>query len=50
VAGAVTEACVADVWLFRRMYWWYADVRREFVPLLYQQFDATPSARLPSSA
>lgn len=21
-----------------------ADVRREFVPLLYQQFDATPSA------
>src|SRR5262249_24703515 len=22
-----------------------ADVRREFVPLLYQQFDATPSAR-----
>src|SRR5262245_39612095 len=39
-------------WLFRRMYWWQvgrfirdADVRREFVPLLYQQFDATPSAR-----
>src|SRR5215510_14837713 len=38
-------------WLFRRMYWWQvggfirdADVRREFVPLLYQQFDATPSA------
>jgi haloalkane dehalogenase len=34
------------------MYWWQvggfirdADVRREFVPLLYQQFDATPSAR-----
>jgi pimeloyl-ACP methyl ester carboxylesterase len=39
-------------WLFRRMYGWQvgsfirdADVRREFVPLLYQQFDATPSAR-----
>jgi pimeloyl-ACP methyl ester carboxylesterase len=39
-------------WLFRRMYWWQvgrfirdADVRREFVPLLYQQFDATPSTR-----
>src|SRR6516164_703231 len=38
--------------LFRRMYWWQvgrfirdADVRREFVPLLYQQFEATPSAR-----
>ena len=39
-------------WLFRRMYWWQvgsfirdANVRREFVPLLYQQFDAMPSAR-----
>jgi pimeloyl-ACP methyl ester carboxylesterase len=39
-------------WLFRRVYWWQvggfirdADVRREFVPLLYQQFDAAPSAR-----
>src|SRR5215468_1565781 len=39
-------------WIFRRMYWWQvgrfirdADIRREFVPLLYQQFDATPSAR-----
>jgi pimeloyl-ACP methyl ester carboxylesterase len=39
-------------WIFRRMYWWQvgrfirdADVRREFVPLLYQQFDAVPSAR-----
>ena len=38
-------------WIFRRMYRWQvggfirdADVRREFVPLLYQQFDATPSA------
>src|SRR5262245_23767646 len=39
-------------WLFRRMYRWQVgrfirdeDVRREFVPLLYQQFDATPSAQ-----
>src|SRR5262249_54083890 len=39
-------------WIFRRMYWWQvgrfirdADVRREFVPLLYQQFGATPSAQ-----
>lgn len=39
-------------WLFRRMYFWQVggfirdeDVRREFVPLLYQQFDAAPSAR-----
>src|SRR5262249_16002818 len=39
-------------WVFRRMYRWQvgrfirdADIRREFVPLLYQQFDATPSAR-----
>lgn len=38
--------------IFRRMYWWQvgrffrdAEVRNEFVPLLYQQFDATPSAR-----
>src|SRR5262249_23382566 len=38
-------------WVFRPMYRWQvgrffrdADVRREFVPLLYQQFDATPSA------
>jgi haloalkane dehalogenase len=38
-------------WVFRRMYRWQvgrffrdADVRREFVPLLYQQFDTTPSA------
>src|SRR5215813_1629705 len=38
--------------LFRQMYWWQvgrfirdAEVRREFVPLLYQQFDATPSAQ-----
>jgi pimeloyl-ACP methyl ester carboxylesterase len=38
-------------WLFHRMFRWQvgrfirdAEVRREFVPLLYQQFDATPSA------
>lgn len=38
--------------IFRRMYWWQvgkffrdAEVRNEFVPLLYQQFDAIPSAR-----
>ena len=38
--------------IFRRMYWWQvgrffrnAEVRDQFVPLLYQQFDATPSAR-----
>ena len=39
-------------WIFRRMYKWQVgrffrdpDVRDQFVPLLYQQFDATPSAR-----
>jgi haloalkane dehalogenase len=38
--------------IFRRMYQWQvgrffrdAEVRNEFLPLLYQQFDATPSAR-----
>jgi pimeloyl-ACP methyl ester carboxylesterase len=41
-----------DNFIFRRMYWWQvgrffrdSEVRAEFVPLLYQQFDATPSAR-----
>lgn len=41
-----------DYWLFRRMYWWQvgrffrdAEVRDEFVPLLYQQFNVVPSAR-----
>jgi pimeloyl-ACP methyl ester carboxylesterase len=41
-----------DYWVFRRMYWWQvgrffrdSDVRDEFLPLLYQQFDAVPSAR-----
>jgi haloalkane dehalogenase len=39
-------------WIFRRMYQWQvgrffrdAQIRERFVPLLYQQFDATPSAR-----
>jgi haloalkane dehalogenase len=39
-------------WIFRRMYQWQvgrffrdAEVRNEFLPLLYQQFDTTPSAR-----
>ena len=38
--------------VFRRMYWWQvgrffrdAETRNQFVPLLYRQFDATPSAR-----
>jgi len=41
-----------DCWVFRRMYRWQVgrffrdtEVRDEFVPLLYQQFDAIPSAR-----
>ncbi len=39
-------------WIFRHTYQWQvgrffrdADIRERFVPLLYQQFDATPSAR-----
>jgi pimeloyl-ACP methyl ester carboxylesterase len=39
-------------WIFRRMYQWQvgrffrdAEVRDQFLPLLYRQFDATPSAR-----
>jgi haloalkane dehalogenase len=38
--------------IFRRMYWWQvgrffrdAEVRNQFVPLLYEQFDATASTR-----
>jgi len=38
--------------IFRRMYWWQVgrffrdeEVRNQFVPLLYQQFDSIPSAR-----
>ena len=41
-----------DHLIFRRMYWWQvgrffrdAEIRNQFVPLLYQQFDATPSSR-----
>jgi len=41
-----------DHLIFRRMYWWQvgrffrdAQIRDQFVPLLYQQFDATPSTR-----
>jgi haloalkane dehalogenase len=41
-----------NYWIFRRMYWWQvgsffrdSEVRDEFVPLLYRQFDAVPSAR-----
>ena len=39
-------------WLFRKMYWWQvgrfmreASDGEEFLPLLYQQFAATPSAQ-----
>jgi pimeloyl-ACP methyl ester carboxylesterase len=39
-------------WLFRRMFWWQvgkffrdAGVRNQFLPLLYRQFDDSPSAR-----
>jgi haloalkane dehalogenase len=41
-----------DHLIFRRMYWWQVggffrdrEIRDQFVPLLYQQFDATPSTR-----
>jgi pimeloyl-ACP methyl ester carboxylesterase len=41
-----------DNWIFRRMYQWQvgrffrdAEVRKKFVPLLYQQFASTPSAQ-----
>ena len=50
VARPVAEAFNHQ--LFRRMYRWQvgrffrdAQVRNQFVPLLYQQFDATPNAR-----
>jgi hypothetical protein len=39
-------------WIFHRMFLWQvgrffreAEVREEFLPLLYQQFDAIPSTR-----
>src|SRR5215475_4567109 len=48
---AVPVSQVFGKWVFRQMYRWQvgrffrdADVRREYVPLLYQQFEATPSA------
>jgi haloalkane dehalogenase len=50
VARAVSTAF--DNWLFRRLYWWQvggfmreAADREEFLPLLYHQFAATPSAQ-----
>ena len=49
---ARTVSTMFDNFIFRRMYWWQVgrffrdpEVRAEFTPLLYQQFDATPSAR-----
>jgi haloalkane dehalogenase len=49
VARAVSTAF--DNWLFRKMYWWQVGrfmrekaSREEFLPLLYQQFAAAPSA------
>jgi len=50
VARAVSTAF--DNWLFRKLYWWQVGgfmrekaSREEFLPLLYQQFAAAPSAR-----
>jgi pimeloyl-ACP methyl ester carboxylesterase len=50
VARAVSKAF--DNWLFRKLYWWQvgrfmrdAAAREEFLPLLYHQFTATPSAQ-----
>jgi haloalkane dehalogenase len=50
VARAVSTAF--DNWLFKKLYWWQvgrfmreAADREEFLPLLYQQFAATPSAQ-----
>ncbi len=50
VARVVFQAF--DNWLFRKMYWWQvgrfmrkAADREEFLPLLYQQFAAAPSAQ-----
>ena len=50
IARPVSE--LFDHLIFRRMYRWQvgkffrdAEVRNQFLPLLYQQFDATPSAR-----
>jgi pimeloyl-ACP methyl ester carboxylesterase len=45
-------SAVFNHFIFRRMYWWQvgrffrdAEIRNQFVPLLYQQFDATASTR-----
>jgi haloalkane dehalogenase len=50
VARPISE--MFNHFIFRRMYWWQvgrffrdAEIRNQFVPLLYQQFDATPSTR-----
>lgn len=50
VARVVLQAF--DNWLFRKMYWWQVGgfmrekaSREEFLPLLYQQFAAAPSAQ-----
>jgi len=50
VARAVSQAF--DNWLFRKLYWWQvgrfmreAADREEFLPLLYHQFAAAPSAQ-----
>ena len=50
IARSVSE--LFGHWIFRRMYRWQVGrffrdvkVRNEFLPLLYEQFDATPSAR-----
>lgn len=43
---------IAGNFIFKKMFWWQvgkffkdAKVRREFLPLFYQQFEATPSTR-----
>jgi haloalkane dehalogenase len=50
VARAVSQAF--DNWLFRKLYWWQVGgfmrekaSREEFLPLLYHQFVAAPSAQ-----
>jgi pimeloyl-ACP methyl ester carboxylesterase len=50
VARVVLQAF--DNWLFRKLYWWQvggfmrdAEVREEFLPVLYRQFTVTPSAQ-----
>ena len=50
VARPISE--IFDHLIFRRMYWWQvgrffrdAAIRSEFLPILYQQFEDTPSTR-----